>query len=239
MAGQFLFGLESVKIESLSADSKEHMKTGEPTMSEQPGNTTVIQGLLDRLAAGDESAKEELIKHSMERLRRLARKMLRENPAVRRWNETDDVLQNALMRLNRALQTERPESTRRFVGLAATQIRRELIDLWRHHYGPLGDGAHHASDPGKANSKGGANPLYDQGAAGTAPSELPSEDMERFHSAVENLPDELREVFEKSFYLAMTQDEIAKDVGVSTKTIKRRWRDAKLQLEDILHPGNE
>ena len=72
-----------------------------------------IQGLLDRLAAGDESNKEEQIKHSMERLRRLTRNMLRENQAVRRWNETDDVFQNALIRLNRALQTERPESTRR------------------------------------------------------------------------------------------------------------------------------
>ena len=80
--------------------------------------------------------------------------------------------------------------------------------------------------------------MYDQGAAGTAPSEIASEDMERFHIAVGELPDEVREVFEKSFYLDMTQDEIAKDVGVSTKTIKRRWRDGKLQLEELLHPHN-
>lgn len=208
-------------------------------MSEQPGNSTIIQSLLDRLAAGDESAKDELIKHSMERLRRLARKMLRDNPAVRRWDETDDVFQNALIRLDRALQTVRPESTRRFIGLAATQIRRELIDLARHHYGPLGDGAHHASDPGQADSQGGGNPLYDPGGKGTSSSEIPREDMERFHAAVGDLPDELREVFEKSFYLDMTQAEIAEEIGVSTKTIKRRWRDAKLQLEEILHPGNE
>jgi RNA polymerase sigma-70 factor (ECF subfamily) len=208
-------------------------------MSEQPGNTTLIQGLLDRLSAGDESAKDELIKHSMERLQRLARKMLRENPAVRRWNETDDVLQNALIRLNRALHTERPESTRRFIGLAAMQIRRELIDLWRHYYGPQGDGAHHASDPRQANSQDRGNPIYDQGAVDTTPSEIVSEDMERFHTLVGELPEKLGEVFEKSFYLDMTQDEIAKDIGVSTKTIKRRWRDAKLQLEETLHQGSE
>jgi RNA polymerase sigma factor (sigma-70 family) len=63
--------------------------------------------------------------------------------------------------------------------------------------------------------------------------------MERFHAAVGDLPGELREVFEKSFYLDMTQEEIAKDIGVSTKTIKRRWRDAKLHLEDILSPDDE
>ena len=208
-------------------------------MNEQLGNTHIIQGMLDRLAAGDDSARDELVQYSMERLRRLARKMLRDSPAVHRWNETDDVFQNALIRLDRALQTVRPESTRRFVGLAATQIRRELIDLARHHYGPQGDGAHHASDPGQANSQGGGKPLYDPGARDTSPSEIPQEDMERFHAAVGDLPDELREVFEKSFYLDMTQNEIAQEIGVSTKTIKRRWRDAKVKLGEILHPESE
>jgi len=63
--------------------------------------------------------------------------------------------------------------------------------------------------------------------------------MERFHTAVDDLPDELREVFEKSFYFDMTQDEIARQIGVSTKTVKRRWRDAKVQLGEILHPESE
>lgn len=236
---QFPFRLRIGTIGVAISSEQVPFERNEIRMSEQAGNTTIIQGLLDRLATGDESAKDELIKHSMERLRRLARKMLRDSPAVRRWNETDDVFQNALIRLDRALQTVRPESTRRFIGLAATQIRRELMDLARHHYGPQGDGAHHASDPGQANSQGGGNPLYDPGAKDTSPSEIPNEDMERFHAAVDDLPDELREVFEKSFYLDMTQDEIAKEIGVSTKTIKRRWRDAKLQLEEILHPGSE
>ncbi|HRX79945.1 MAG TPA: sigma-70 family RNA polymerase sigma factor [Pirellulaceae bacterium] len=207
-------------------------------MSEQPGNTTIIQGLLDRVAAGDESATDELIKHSMERLRKLARKMLRENPAVRRWNETDDVLQNALIRLHRALKTERPESTRRFIGLAATQIRRELIDLWRHHYGPQGDGAHHASDPGQRDSRGGVRPMYERGSSNSETNAVPTEDMERFHAAVGELPDELCEVFKMSFYLDMKQDEIARVVDVSTKTIKRRFRNAKLQLAGLLSDLN-
>ncbi len=205
-------------------------------MNEQPGNTTVIQGLLQRMAAGDDRAREELIVHSVDRLRRLARKMLRENPAVRRWNETDDVLQNSLVRLHRALATEQPENPRRFIGLAATQIRRELIDLWRHHYGPLGDGAHHASDPGQADSMGQANPLFDQGPKKGDESAINLEDMGRFHDAVEQLPDELREVFKMAFYFGMQQADIASAIGVSTKTVKRRWRDARLALQEMLGP---
>ena len=202
-------------------------------MSEQQGNTTIIQGLLDRLAGGDESAKDELIKHSMERLRRLARKRLRDNPAVRRWDETADVFQNALIRLNRALKTERPESTRGFIGLAAEQIRRELIDLWRHHYGPQGDGAHHASDPGQLDSRGIARPLYDKGNEACDATEQAA-----MNEAVASLPEELREVFEKSFYFGMTQEEIANDIKASVRTVKRRWRDAKLELQQVLDGGD-
>ena len=194
-------------------------------MSDQPGNTTILQGLLDRLANGDPAARDELIKHSMKRLHGLAKKLLRQNPAVRRWNETDDVFQNAMVRLHRALETERPDSVKRLVGLAALQIRRELVDLGRKHYGPQGVGAHHASDPGLANSQGA--PKFE----GVSPDETEQLAM---HEAVDSLAADLREVFELTVYAGMTQDEIAQIVGVSTKTVKRRWRDARLQLQDLL-----
>jgi RNA polymerase sigma-70 factor (ECF subfamily) len=203
-------------------------------MTEQPGHTTVILQLLERLAAGDEQARDELITQSVERLQRLARKMLREYPTVHRWNETGDVLQNSLLRLHRALKTQMPESPRRFIGLAALQIRRELIDLYKHHYGPEGDGAHHASDPGQSDSHGSFRPLYE----GIDPALDPA-DQVAIHEAVESLPDELREVFELKFYKGMQQEEIAALVGVSTKTIKRRWRDARLALQHLLADRSE
>ena len=76
--------------------------------------------------------------------------MLGRFPNVRRWADTDDVLQNAQLRLLHALETVRPDSTRRFFGLAAKQIRWELIDLARHFYGAEGIGANHASKGGAA-----------------------------------------------------------------------------------------
>ena len=100
-------------------------------MSNPQPPETLTQNLLDRIAAGDNLARETLISHYMERLRRLASAMLRHTAAVQRWEDTDDVLQNTLVRMNRALQAITPESPRQFIGLAATQIRRELIDLYR------------------------------------------------------------------------------------------------------------
>ena len=110
------------------------------------GNTTQLQRYLDLLRAGDEQARDALIQHSCERLMRLTRKMFKGYPRLRRWEQTDDVLQNALMRLHRSLAEIRPESVPQFLGLAATQIRRSLIDLTRHHFGPEGYAARHHTD---------------------------------------------------------------------------------------------
>ena len=69
---------------------------------------------------------------------------------MKRWSETDDVLQNAMLRLHRSLAEIQPECPSQFYGLAATQIRRELIDLARHYYGAQGIGARHHTDGGQA-----------------------------------------------------------------------------------------
>jgi RNA polymerase sigma-70 factor (ECF subfamily) len=88
-------------------------------MSDATPTTTEIQLRLDRLRAGDESARDDLVKFARERLSRLARKMLRSYPSVQRWEQTDDVLQNASMRLCRSLEAVKPESVRSFISLAA------------------------------------------------------------------------------------------------------------------------
>lgn len=203
-------------------------------MSEPMGNTTILGGLLQRMAVGDEAARDQLIAHSMERLQRLARKMLRENPAVHRWNQTDDVLQSALVRLHRALKSVTPESPRRFIGLAATQIRRELIDLHRSQYGPEGLGANHFS----GSHADDAPAAYEQLADPAGASEISMAEMERFHAAVDALPSEEREVFQLAFYQGFKQEEIANLLAVSTKTVKRRWRAARLLLQQQVDDGD-
>src|SRR6516225_8499543 len=118
-------------------------------------HTTVIQGCIDRLRAGDESARAALLSCACERLKRLARKMLKGYPGVARWEQGDDVAQNALIRLDRALRAVAPPTARDFFRLAAAQLRRELIDLARHYQGPRGLGAHHATRAGRGESADG------------------------------------------------------------------------------------
>ncbi len=183
------------------------------------GHTTQLQTWLNVLDSDD--VRSQIIEHTCDRLRGLARRMLRGFPGVHRWSETDDVLQNALIRLHRSLAEIRPQSARQFYGLAATQIRRELLDLARSQFGPKGIGKNHQTDGGTA--------------AGLATDEPQSvEDWTAFHEEVEKLPDEEREVFGLLWYGGMNQANAAKVLGISLATLKRRWQAARLRLHEAL-----
>jgi len=145
--------------------------------------------------------------------------MLRRFPSVRRWEQSDDVLQNALLRLLRALQQVEPASVRDFFSLAAEQVRRELLDLARHYGGPHGAGAHHDSDPK------GVREALDQA---DEPMEL--ERWVAFHEQVSQLPAEEREVVGLVFYHRWTHAQVAELLGMSARTARRQWRRALARL---------
>jgi RNA polymerase sigma-70 factor (ECF subfamily) len=54
------------------------------------------------------------------------------------------------------------------------------------------------------------------------------------HEGIEALPEPLREMFDLLWYNELPQEQAAEIVGVSTRQIKRRWREAKLALADAL-----
>jgi RNA polymerase sigma-70 factor (ECF subfamily) len=193
-------------------------------MSDPPVNTVQLHNWLDRMRAGDGAAREDLLRHVCGRLERLARKMLRRFPRVHLWVQTDDVLQNALMRLLRALEKVRPDSTREFFGLAATQMRRELLDLARHFFGPHGPGTHEA----------GQRPDSTVSGLGEPPDRSEDlEDLERwclFHQQVEQLPAEEREVVGLIFYHGWTQAQVAELFQINVRTVRRRWESALQKL---------
>jgi RNA polymerase sigma-70 factor (ECF subfamily) len=202
-------------------------------MKDNAGYTTHLNALLDRWSAGDQLALDELISHTQDRLQRMASRMLAGKPHVGRWNQTDDVLQNALVRLHRSLKDVKPDSKRAFNGLAAQQIRRELCDMARSLYGPFGHGRHHKTGAGQASSDENDRPQYEAVAPET--DSIDSFEMTAFHESVGRLADEEKEAFELIFYQGMSQAEVAELLGVSDRTIKRRFRAAKLSLNALLN----
>jgi RNA polymerase sigma factor (sigma-70 family) len=201
-------------------------------MSDPAAQTTLMVQWLDRMRVGDASARDELIRSFRGRLELLARKMVGRDRRVARWVDAEGVLQNALLRLLRALETVRPESTRAFFGLAAEQMRRELLDLARHYYGPEGEGANHDSvAPRPDDSRPGLDP--------PAPDANDLERWARFHEEVERLPVHEREVVGLIFYHGWTQSQVADLFHRDVRTVRRWWEAALVRLHQVMKDGDE
>jgi RNA polymerase sigma factor (sigma-70 family) len=179
------------------------------------------------MRAGDASARQRIVEHTCGRLRQLARSMLHRYHKVRRWEKTDDVFVEAATKLHRALETVQPESPRHFYNLAVTQIRRVLIDLARHYGGPEGLGSHH--DTAARGPDGEALPRMERSDTSSEPSSLA--EWSEFHQQVEAMPEEQRELFNLLWYQQMSQEEAAEVLGVTARTIRRRWRETRYHLE--------
>jgi RNA polymerase sigma-70 factor (ECF subfamily) len=187
-------------------------------VADETTQTLRIQGWLEGLRKGDAAALDALIRHVSDRLQRLTRQMLAGHPAVRRWAQTDDVVQGALVRLVRAVRNVHPASLRDFFALATQQVRWELLDLARHFHGPEGEGRNHAS-----------------GTAFPEPADLSHEgsalaEWADLHRQIEALPGEQREVVDLLFYQGLSQQESADLLGVTVRTVQRRWHAALLVL---------
>jgi RNA polymerase sigma factor (sigma-70 family) len=188
---------------------------------------THLQSLVDLAKNGDDRAKTLLLDHACDRLLKLTRKMFRGYPGLRRWEQTDDVFQNSLIRLHRALAAVEVESVRHFFNLAAEQVRRELLDLKKHYYGTLGDAANHHTDHQPSDDDGGSLSRY-----AAEPDDL--DRWAEFHAGVEGLPKEQKEVVNLLYYEGLSQEEVAELLGIGVRTVKRRWQAAKLRLHEVL-----
>jgi RNA polymerase sigma-70 factor (ECF subfamily) len=186
-------------------------------------NNTQIQTLLDQAASGNDDAYGELLARASERLLRLTRKMLKNYPHLRRWEHTADVFQSAAVRLHKSLAKVRPETAQQFFGLAATQIRRTLIDLARHHFGPEGDAANYQTDGGRFGDM-----LQAQPDRSVEPGSLVA--WAAFHAAVDGLPEDERLVFDLLWYGGATQRETAEALQISERTVLRRLNRARLHI---------
>jgi len=179
---------------------------------------------LQRLAAGDLSARDRIIELVADRLHALAHRMLGRFPGVRRWEDTDDVFQNAAMRLHRALAAMQFESPRSIMALAATQLHRELIDLARRHNGPSSYAANHGTNV-MPTATGESEPARHIDRSPAAETGLDRWTL--FHEAIAGLPEQDREVFHLVWYLGADQKTIAMLLDCSERTVKYRWRSAR------------
>lgn len=181
-------------------------------------NTNELLFWVLELQNGRPDAAEPTFRRIITRIETLARAMFKKFPRVGRFVDLDDVVQNSVIRLLNAFRKVRPVSTRHFYALTNELIRRELLDLTRHFYGPRGHGTNLASTP-VGDAEGECSAMVDD--ADTA--EL--ERFAAFHTEMEQLPVEQREVFGLAYYHGWSKIQIADLFGVSTRTVLR-WQEA-------------
>ena len=166
-----------------------------------------------------ETAFEEMASRCETRMRLLARRMRRQFHVVRRWNDTDDILQESSMRLHRALRNVVPESELHLYRLACLQVRRVLLDLSREYAGRRSFAANHDTGHGDRLDRTIPDPRE-----GGERDVVCLENWERFHLAAEALPRKLRDVFDLLWYAEFDQETAAGMLGITKRTLQRRWR---------------
>jgi RNA polymerase sigma factor (sigma-70 family) len=193
-----------------------------------PSNTTAaIQAHLDELGSlnsgePSDAVVRALIGRSVNRLQTLCRAMLFQRYARLTRPPTslqpDELLSAVVERLLKAMATVRPGNVRQFFAIANQHLRWELNDLARRLHERTREIA--IEDDQVLSPESTGSPL----SAGAL----------RMLEATENLPEDVREVFDLIRIQGMTQPEAANLLGVSTKTVQRRLNRALLLLLDEL-----
>ena len=178
--------------------------------------TAVVQRFLNELAGvtGDWPAEpivRALLASAVDRLHLLCTTMLfRSYPRLTRPPlnlQADEMLSAVVERLLKAMREVRPQTVRQFFALANQHMRWELNDLARRL------------------DKEERQVELRESLVGAVPESSGSQlspNSRRILEAIENLPEEEREVFDLVRIQGMSQPEAAEVLGVSVKTVQRR-----------------
>lgn len=199
---------------------------------ESKGDTTVaLENFLLQLKHGTnlQSVKDQLVSRAYTRLRFIARKMLSSYDRNDVDEETDGLVSEAYLRMDRSLIDLCPESARQFLALAALQMRRHLLDKLRRIHGR---GAQSRPVVVSLDNKQHSNDIGLEPIVGSVQS--PAWSSIDILEALDALEDRERECLVMQHWYGFTHQEIAELMNVSTKTVQRTCNLAFIKLNEIL-----
>jgi RNA polymerase sigma factor (sigma-70 family) len=185
--------------------------------------------LIDRLKAGDRTASDELFTQMYRRLVQLSGFMLGTFADIRRQHDAESLVHCAWIDLQTTLRSVQPDDVAGYLRLAAGKARLALLDLAKKERRRIDKVPLRPDPAGHDDSTVDFEP-----AAGSSCDPGRLELWSRFHDAVSELPDELRNVFELYSYTDVkpNQAQIAKILGLPARQVSRRIARAKDQLAE-------
>jgi len=171
---------------------------------------------------GQGDARHVLLLRVYEPMRQPTKQRLRSYPDLRSLDLADDVLHEAILRLCKVLAVLQPESDDHLYRLAAMQVTRAFLD-----------GARKERLAQRVIEEAGqVNALKSLVDNELDPATL--DEWTDFHRCVDLLPDDERNVVLLVWYDGLSGTKAASQLGVSVRTVRRRWRSACRLLADAL-----
>ncbi len=181
-----------------------------------------ITMLLQAVASGDESARNQLFESAYDNLKLIARRQRRHGSAA--TLQTTALVHEAYLKLVAADAQDRA-SRAHFFAASARAMRQIVVDHYRRK---------------TADKRGGDEPDYslntDDGAV--LPPDASVLALDAALEQLAGLDPRLARLVEYRFFAGMTQQEIAEATGLTDRTIRSDWVKAKALLSRLLEDGS-
>lgn len=171
--------------------------------------------------SGSPGSLDTLVPMVHDELRRIARRQLRRVGSGGGVLCTDELVNEAYLKLSAGAPADWVDLAH-FCGVAAHAMRQVLVDQARREQAKKRGGGLHATT---LSSRHGAY-------------EMQLDELLALDQALDQLDavdDRLRRIVEYLFFSGMTQGQVAELLQVSTRTVEREWKKAKLFLYRVLH----
>lgn len=193
-----------------------------------------VTRLLAGARNGNMMARDQLVDSVYVRLNRLCQGLKSKFPGVMAYEQTGDVMGEVWPKLLRELSAKEFKNSSHFFSFSATLIRNTLIDLLRKYYGKNGRGAREIAlgPKDQHQTDDGLRTAWLEGKDTKAPDRAAMRD--EIHGVIARLPPIHQEMFDLRFYHDLKETECADALNVDVRTVRRRWRRARLALAAAL-----